>query len=223
MLGDVHVLQDWTSRMNNQAKVPSVISYVRTAKGDVQWGSDITADAVTMVNTKLELEPQATLFEELDLTLHVLKSTENLSFDHIRKVGPEPAFTSRAPAQIVTDYLTMVAKCEGKRKAINVEQLARTNTPVDIVITVPVVSRFSPTSVKDPLRLLAELVLQGLRLHLQGYQRGWLQQNCVPNTARHYFGDRARSCLLLYSSRSSREWHRVLEGMRDSHTLCFDI
>lgn len=61
--------------MNNQQKVRSVISYAQPVQGEAQWGSDVSEKATTMVNTKLEIEPQDTRFEELDLTLHVLKGT----------------------------------------------------------------------------------------------------------------------------------------------------
>ena len=77
------------------------------------------------------------LFDELDLTLHVLKGTGNLTFEHMRKAGPNPAYTQRPPTQIVTDYLSKISECS--RKVIDIEQLVRTKTPVDIMITVPVV------------------------------------------------------------------------------------
>ena len=121
--------------MSNQQKVRSVISYASAAQ---EWGSDISEEAITMVNTKLELEPRDTRFDELDLTLHVLRGTGFLGFEHIRKSGPNPAFTARTPVQIVTDYLTKVWECA--RAAIKIDQLAVTKKPVDIVITVPVVS-----------------------------------------------------------------------------------
>ena len=136
-LKSIQVLQHWTSKMSNQQKVKSVISYAKPVQGEAQWGSDISESAITMVNTKLELEPQDTRFEELDLTLQVLKGTGNLTFEHIRKAGPDPAYTCRPPTQIVTDYLTKISECA--RKVPDFENLVLTKTAVDLVVTVPVV------------------------------------------------------------------------------------
>lgn len=69
---------------------------------------------------------------------------KGLAFEHIRKAGPDPAYTCRSPTQIVTDYLTKI--CECARRVINVDQLVRTKTVVDIVVTVPVVRMNHPRS-----------------------------------------------------------------------------
>lgn len=121
--------------MSNQQKVRSVISYAQSVDGEAQWGSDISPDAITMINTKLELEPQDTRFEELDLTLQVLRGMGNLSFEHIRGAGSQPEYTCRMPDEIVRDYLTKIAQCACRE----INQVIRTNTAVDIVATVPVV------------------------------------------------------------------------------------
>ena len=130
--------------MSNLQKVPSVISFAVASQGEVNWGADISKDAITMVNTKLELQPQDSRFEELDLTLHVLKGTGNLSFDQVRKVGPDPPYTWRSPTEIVTTYLAKVFECA--REVIpDIEQLPLTKTPVDIIVTVPVVRGSLPS------------------------------------------------------------------------------
>lgn len=137
-LKKIQVLQEWTSKMSNQQKVRTMISYTKPLNGEAQWGTDVSDDATTMVNTKLELEPQDSRFDELDLTLALLKGTGNLSFENVRKAGPNPAYSCKTPTEIVTDYLTKV--CESARKSSTIDQLVRTpNATVDIVVTVPVV------------------------------------------------------------------------------------
>lgn len=138
VLKDITSLQNWTSKMNNRQKVPSVISYARTSEGEAQWGSDISKNAITMVNTKLELQPQETRFEELDLTFHALKNMGFLSFDHVQKSGPDPAYTSKEPRDIITDYLTRISECYRRAGKVGFLEKAIT-TSVDVVVTVPVV------------------------------------------------------------------------------------
>jgi hypothetical protein len=66
------------------------MSYTETAGDEAQWGTDISENAVTMVNTKLELEIQDSLFDELDLTLNVLRGTGELEFERLKQAGPNP-------------------------------------------------------------------------------------------------------------------------------------
>lgn len=118
-------------------KIPSVKSYTSSTNGEGQWGTDLSENAITMVNQKLELEQQNNKIDELDLTMYVLRGTGNLSFKHIKQAGPIPEFSCKPPEEVVTDYLQHIF--ERARTEINEEQLARTKTPVDLVITVPVV------------------------------------------------------------------------------------
>ena len=122
-LEKIKVLQDWnfkdvkrsrvnqstsattTNGMNNLMKVRSLISYTKPDKGEAQWGSDISDRAISIVNTKLELEPRDTLLDELDMTLHVLKGTHFLAFDKLPQDGEDPEYPSKSPTEIVTDYL----------------------------------------------------------------------------------------------------------------------
>lgn len=127
--------------MSNMDKVPSVKSYTVPANDEAQWGSDLSENAITMVNQKLELEQQSSRLDELDLTLYVLRGTGNLSFEHIKHAGPNPEFSCRTPEEIVTDYLCHIF--ERCRDEIQEQQLQRTKTAVDLVITVPVVRRLS--------------------------------------------------------------------------------
>jgi hypothetical protein len=123
--------------MSNQEKVRSLYSYTEPPNGEAQWGTDISPNATTMVNTKLELELQDSLFDELDLTLNVLRGTGNLEFERLKVAGPNPDYTSKSPTEIVTDYLTKIY--EAASTMIDREALIQTKTAVDIVITVPVV------------------------------------------------------------------------------------
>jgi hypothetical protein len=136
-LRNIEVLQDWTPKMSNLQKVRSLISYTITSNGEAQWGTDISKNAITNVNTKLELELQPSLFDELDLTLNVLKGFGNLTFKHLRKAGADPSYTCKSPTEIVTDYLTKIYEC--MRNTIDIDTLEKTKTAVDIVVTVPVV------------------------------------------------------------------------------------
>ncbi|CAK1364417.1 unnamed protein product [Cercospora beticola] len=128
------VVRNWGRAMGNMDKVPSVISY--SSPGEPEWGSNISGDALTLINQKLELELQEERVDELGLTLRVLNGTRGLSFDHIRDAGPNPDFPCSTPEQIVTDYLRQVFQCT--RDAIKVKELGRTSTPVDLVVTMPV-------------------------------------------------------------------------------------
>ena len=121
--------------MSNQQKVRSMLSYGKRAR---EWGTDVSHNSVTIVNTKLDLEPRENRVDELESTLHLLNGAGNLCFKHIREIGPEPAFTTRSPTEIVTDYLTKIRQCACLPTNIDLDLLARTKTPVDIVITVPV-------------------------------------------------------------------------------------
>ncbi|KAK4552632.1 hypothetical protein LTR86_010276 [Recurvomyces mirabilis] len=135
-LPEISVLRDWTESMSNKDKVPSVISYSPPEHEELQWGSDISRDAITMVNQKLELELQDTVMDELDMTLYVLRGTKFLSFDNIREAGPKPAFSPKTTDEVITDYLKKVFRCA--KEAINSPQIERTKTPIDLVVTTPV-------------------------------------------------------------------------------------
>jgi molecular chaperone DnaK (HSP70) len=51
---DIRIVQDWgLSGLHD--KVPSVISYSTPGDGEEQWSLSLSPDALTMVNTKLEV------------------------------------------------------------------------------------------------------------------------------------------------------------------------
>ena len=123
--------------MNSTEKVPSVYSYSPAPKGEKQWGDDLSDDAVTMINTKLELDFQDNKSDELRLLIQVLDGMKNLSFDYVRRCKGYPEYTSKDPEQIITDYMIQIFKCLDQ----HVEDFGvklRSRLPVDIVVTVPV-------------------------------------------------------------------------------------
>ena len=80
--------------MGNSVKIPSVISYTPCSDPEVeQFGFDLSDNATTMINTKLELDPQDTRTEELDLILHALDGMKDLRFDNIKASRGFPNFT----------------------------------------------------------------------------------------------------------------------------------
>jgi hypothetical protein len=141
-LDKIDVMQSWGSGMLNQDKVPSIISYSRPSReNEQQWGSNLSPAAVSMVHTKLELELQDVL-GELDMTIQVLDGMKNLSFaDMMASNGTSdrPAYSHKAPEEIVTDYLSKVflrleEVVEGFTDAF------RRHVATELVVTVPTVS-----------------------------------------------------------------------------------
>lgn len=124
--------------MDNEVKIPSVISYSPcTDANEQQFGASLSPDAVAMINTKLELEAQDTRLDELDLIIQVLEGTKNLDFEHVKRAHGYPGYTWKVPEDIVTDYLTKAF--EHFERATEYLTEIKTNVPVDIIITVPVV------------------------------------------------------------------------------------
>jgi hypothetical protein len=125
--------------MGNHNKIPSVYSYSPASPaGEQQWGASLSPDAVTMVNTKMELDVQDDKVDELELILQVLDGTHNLEFDNVKKSRGYPEYTWKNPEEIVTDYLTKVFQHLNQSLEYFGSHL-RAQIPVDIVITVPVV------------------------------------------------------------------------------------
>jgi len=125
--------------MSNRPKIPSVYSYSPAPNGEEQWGESLSPDALTMINTKLELDVQDSKIGELELILQVLEGMGNLHFDHVKAARGYPEYTWKTPEEIATDYLTKVFQ-RVDRVVEKFSPLLKTRIPVDIVITVPVVS-----------------------------------------------------------------------------------
>lgn len=125
--------------MGNHDKIPSIISYSPASSArEQQWGASISPDAVTMVNTKMELDVQDNKSDELALILQVLEGMGNLDFDHVRDARGAPDYTWKSPEIIVTDYLTYVFQYLDH--AVSQFGPSRNTMSVDIVLTIPVVS-----------------------------------------------------------------------------------
>ncbi len=151
--------------MKLSSKIPSVYSYSpASAPIDQQWGGSISDDAVTMVNTKMELDVQDNKVDELELILQVLEGTCNLDFDNVKKSRGYPEYTWKDPEEIVTDYLKKVFEYLNDAFEFIGSHL-RSKIPVDIVITVPVV-RVLPHS-----KFLA----------LNGLRNGRIEQRILPS------------------------------------------
>jgi hypothetical protein len=168
-LNEIKVLQNWgSSGDDNNQKVRTMISYVKSSTGETQWGSNVSDHATAMVNTKLELEPQPTRFEELELTLHLLRGTGNLAFEHLKKIGPNPAYSSAPPQKVVKDYLTHICESACKPESfrdVDMTKLGETSTPLDVVVTVPAVRLvFKPTLLSSSDKL--EMVISSYRRNL---------------------------------------------------------
>lgn len=134
--------------MTNANKIPTVVSYSRASlKGkEQQFGSNLSEDAVVMVNTKLELDVQNSKMDELESLLHALQGMKNLTFRNVEQSGGVASYTAKNPEAIITFYLTKVFKAFSefldKEYKIEVSNEMRSNMPVDLVITVPAVSLF---------------------------------------------------------------------------------
>jgi molecular chaperone DnaK (HSP70) len=142
-LEDIELVDVWGDRMDNHDKVPSVISFSAPSRaGEQQWGSDLSADAIAMVHTKLELDLQE-VQGELDLMLHALQGMKDLHFDELKKVGALPAYTDQTAEQIVTVYLSRVFEFVSETIS-DFSRALLDRIPVVIVITVPTVSHSHP-------------------------------------------------------------------------------
>ena len=124
--------------MTNLEKVPSVYSYTKPTAGEEQWGYHLSADAVTMVHTKLELDAQQSKLDELEIILDNLEGMHDLHFDQVKKTNGNPDFTAKKPEIVVLDYMKKIFDRVMKHLSQYAEEVRR-SLPVDIVITHPVV------------------------------------------------------------------------------------
>jgi hypothetical protein len=128
--------------MANHDKVPSVISYsAPSLKGEQQWGSSLSEDAVAMVHTKLELELND-ITKELDSTIQALNGMQNLRFQDLKSSTSEGRFlgyTHKGPEEIISDYLNKVLQYLRKDLSPFAE-LVSDALATDLVVTIPAVS-----------------------------------------------------------------------------------
>ncbi|KAG0645461.1 hypothetical protein D0Z07_8512 [Hyphodiscus hymeniophilus] len=138
ILKEIKVLEDWPAEMGNSGKIPSVISYSpSTDAGELQWGASISPNAVTMFNTKLELDVQDNKIDELDLVLAVLDGVDNLNFETVKASASDPEYTPKTPEQVVTDYLTHLFE-HLSHEFDHFGSRLREQLQVDVVVSVPV-------------------------------------------------------------------------------------
>jgi hypothetical protein len=138
-LKDIKVLGDWPAEMGDYGKIPSVISYSpSTDAGELQWGASISPNAVTMFNTKLELDVQDNKSDELDLVLAVLDGVDDLNFETVKASASDPEYTPKTPEQIVADYLAHVFE-HLSHEFDHIGTRLKGQLQVDVVVSVPVV------------------------------------------------------------------------------------
>jgi molecular chaperone DnaK (HSP70) len=138
-LADIRVIDNWGKQMDNDPKVPSVISYSPNSNDEQQWGKSLGPDSVAMINTKLELDVQDNKTDELELILAALEGMGNLNFQQVRASRGYPEYTGKSAEEIVTDFLSKIYQVVD-REMNQFGTALRAQLPVDIVITVPVVS-----------------------------------------------------------------------------------
>ncbi|KAI4693068.1 uncharacterized protein J4E88_001439 [Alternaria novae-zelandiae] len=139
-LEEIDVIEQWGPQMDNEEKVPSVISYSRSSQaGEQQWGKSLSADAVTMIHTKLELGVED-LLGELDMTLQVLDGMKNLNFDEMmlsKGQNDLPPYSHKSPEEIVTDYLEKLFAYVQMEVRVDEDNVFAKHTTTDIVVTIP--------------------------------------------------------------------------------------
>jgi hypothetical protein len=146
-LKKILVIEDWGKGDSNTEKVPSTISYTtpKSEEKSLQWGSDISAKAITMVHTELELDVQDRKGDELEIILHNLDGMKDLNFSHVEYTKGYPEYSPKKPDNIVQDYLervfqrALVYMIDVYFKEFEFGEDDLQHIPVDIVFTVPVV------------------------------------------------------------------------------------
>jgi hypothetical protein len=114
-----------------------------------------------MIWTKLQLQEQGRL-DELDLLLKALDGMANLDLEPIVGSRGRPSYPAKEPVEIVTDYLSRLRayfldnELNGDHGTIGVSLLRR--TPIDIVLTCPIVSKPDPSLVPGALMVSAGMV-----------------------------------------------------------------
>jgi hypothetical protein len=165
-------------------EIPSVICFSLTSHGEDQWGSDLSPDAIAMVHTKMELEPQSS-FVGLDLLVHSFDGMHNLHFERRQQMGSIPGYTDKTAEHIFTAYLSRIF--DYLSDAVDVLSNFKDTVLADIVVTVPTVgSRRTPqrickNQVSDESVNLG-LVLCGQECHVSGAYEYGFQQGALPST-----------------------------------------
>ncbi|KAJ8111356.1 hypothetical protein OPT61_g6033 [Boeremia exigua] len=195
-LKQIDVMTDWGPQMDNHDKVPSVISYSRPSqKGEQQWGSSLSPDAVTMVHTKLELGIQ-NVAGELDMTLQLLDGVNNLDFniDFMGKGSQDlPPYSHKNPEEIVTDYLRRVFQWL-EQEVERFDAVLRKHIATDIVVTIP--TEWSYTAINSTFRAMTNAGFNRINFpSLEDIMFITEPEAAALYTARHYRDEKAEEFL----------------------------
>jgi hypothetical protein len=113
---------------------------IKLTSTERQWGRHLSPHAISMVQTKLELDVQP-LDQELELFLQNLDGMKNLTTHFVISSQRTPDYTYKSAEDIVSDYLenvfTHVLETMENLSKKHLQKFA-----VDLVITVPTVSFF---------------------------------------------------------------------------------
>lgn len=156
-----------------EEKVPSEISYSLAPGAERQWGYDISPGGRKMVWTKLELEQQERP-DELRMILDALDGMRNLSFEDTIQREELPSYPGKDPVDIVADYLTYIREhlVEELLQTYGAEFLS--SLPVDLVVSVPAVSKSFCQQWGFVLICALDLVGSSQKSNLPCYSPGWL-------------------------------------------------
>jgi hypothetical protein len=155
---DIVVMTNWGHGMDNNRAIPSVISYSRPDNWSVQqFGSDLSSDAVPMINTRLQLDLGSTMIGGLEALICSLDGMKNLSYAYVKRSSGVPSFTWKSAEEILTDFMRKVYEAfmryidemyPGNAKAVLREQ------QVDIILTSPNVLSPPVQNVRNTANLL---------------------------------------------------------------------
>jgi hypothetical protein len=133
-LAKINVVRNWGVKISE--KVPSTLTYSPN-KGE-QWGHGIGDSAYVIQRTKLELEVPSRehALDGLRKTLLEDQLLEDFSAPNSLQNGI-PFHLIKSPSDIVTDYLTHVAKCVRRDIESQKDKAHLKQFPIDYVITHP--------------------------------------------------------------------------------------
>jgi hypothetical protein len=118
-----------------QGKVPSVYTY--SGNSGTPWGYGIGHDAYQIRFSKLDL-PEPKLADALMALERTLREAEHLNItDDMIQNHQLPRHLTKSPVDVITDYLTEVAKCVWSDIVEGSDEINLSVWPVDFVITHP--------------------------------------------------------------------------------------
>ncbi|KAK2779585.1 hypothetical protein CKAH01_02933 [Colletotrichum kahawae] len=136
----IELVDNWQGAV--QAKVPSKYTY--TACNGTKWGYGMGPEALVLKLTKLKLEPPS-LRDALQELKTSLVDAHRLGMNEINNrntvdVGDDfPHYLTKSPEQIITDYLTNVAKYVRGDIRAKKDPNTLSEFPIDLVITHPAI------------------------------------------------------------------------------------